>query len=113
MKKIIPIHPRKTVAIKEEIEKLLKFGFIYPVPLMEWVYNIVLVSKKQGTNHVCVNYRDLNKAFPKDNYPTPFMNQIIDNCACSVIFSFMDGFSGYNHINILLVDQHKTTFIYP
>jgi hypothetical protein len=43
----------------------------------------------------------------------PFIDQIIDNCAGSVIFSFMDGFSGYNHIEILPADQHKTTFIFP
>jgi hypothetical protein len=56
---------------------------------------------------------DLNKACPKDNYPTPFIDQIIDNCIGNVIFSFMDGFLGYNQIEILPVDQHKTTFIYP
>jgi hypothetical protein len=101
------------VAIKAEVEKLLKYGFIYPVPLTEWVSNIVLVTKKQGTIHVCVDYRDLNKACPKDNYPMPFIDQIIDNCVRSVIFSFMDGFSGYNQIDILPADQQKTTFIFP
>jgi hypothetical protein len=45
-------------------------------------------------------------------YYFPFIDQIIDNCARSVIFSFMDGFSGYNQIDILPVDQHKTTFIF-
>jgi hypothetical protein len=91
----------------------LKFGFIYPFPLTEWVSNTVLVAKKQGTIHVCFNYRDLHKDFPKDNYPTPFIDQITDNCASSVIFSFIDGFSGYNQIDILPADQHKTTFICP
>jgi hypothetical protein len=43
----------------------------------------------------------------------PFINQIIDNCAGSIIFSFIDGFSGYNQIEILPIDQHKTAFIYP
>jgi hypothetical protein len=111
--KLRPVHPKKTAAIKAEVEKLLKSGFIYPVPLTEWVSNIVLVAKKQGTIRVCVDYRDLNKACPKDNYPTPFIDQIIDNCAGNVIFSFMDGFSGYNQIDILPADQHKTTFIFP
>jgi hypothetical protein len=94
--KLHPVHPNKIAAIKEEVEKLLKSGFIYPVPLTEWVSNLVPVAKKQGTIRVCVDYCDLNKACPKDNYPTPFIDQIIDNCAGSVIFSFMDGFSGYN-----------------
>ena len=55
----------------------------------------------------------MNKACPKDNYPTPFIDQIIDACAWSEVFSFMDGFSGYNQIQIKLEDQHKTAFIFP
>jgi hypothetical protein len=112
-KKLHPVHPKKVAAIKSEVEKLLKSGFIYPVPLTEWVSNLVPVAKKQGTIRVCVDYRDLNKSCPKENYPTPFIDQIIDNCAGSVIFSFMDGFFGYNQIEILPTDQHKTAFICP
>jgi hypothetical protein len=111
--KLRPVHPKKLVAIKAEVEKLLKYGFIYPVPLTEWVSNLVPVAKKQGTIRVYVDYRDLNKACPKDNYPTPFIDQIIDNCVGSVVFSFMDRFSGYNQIEILPADQHKTAFICP
>jgi hypothetical protein len=111
--KLHPVHPKKIATIKEEVEKLLNYGFIYPVPLTKWVSNLVLVSKKQGTIRVCVDYRDLNKSCPKDNYPMPFINQIIDNCVGSVIFSFMDGFSGYNQIEILPADQHKIAFIFP
>ena len=111
--KLRPMHLRKTTTIKAEVKKLLKDGFVYPVPLTEWVSNIVSIIKRQGTIHICVNYRDLNRTCPKDNYPTPFIDQIIDNCARSVIFSFMDGFSGYNQIDILPSDQHKTSFICP
>ena len=69
--------------------------------------------KKQGTIRVCVNYQDVNIACRKDNYPTPFIYQIIDDCAGCEIFSFMDGFFGYNQINISPKDQYKTTFICP
>ena len=65
--KLWPIHPKKAASIKVEVEKLLKANFIYPVPLTEWVSNIVPVTKKQGTIRVCVDYWDLNKACPKDN----------------------------------------------
>jgi hypothetical protein len=92
LQKLCLVHPKKTVTIKEEFEKMLKYGFVYPIPLTEWVSNIVSVTKKQRTICVYVDYRDLNKACPKYNYPTPFINQIIYNCASSVIFSFMDGF---------------------
>ena len=75
--------------------------------------NVVLIARKQGTICVCVDYHDINRACPKDNYPTLFIDQIIDECAGSDIFSFMDGFFGYNQINISPTDQHKTAFICP
>jgi len=69
-----PVHPHKFVAIKLKVEKLLKADFIYPVALTDWVSNLVLVNKKQGMIHVCVDYRDINKDYPKDNFPTPFVD---------------------------------------
>lgn len=111
--KLRPVHLRKTTAIKAEIEKLLKAGFIYPAPLTDWVSNVIPVMKNQGTIRVYVDYRDLNLACPKDNYPTPFIDQIIDNCDGSAIFSFTDVFSSYNKIEILPSDQFKTAFICP
>jgi hypothetical protein len=111
--KIRPVNPKKAAAIKVEVEKLLKADFIYPIHLPQWVSNPVPVNKKQGTIHVCIDFRDLNKACPKDNFPTPFINQIIDEYVGCKAFSFMDGFLGYNQIQIKPEDQHKTTFICP
>jgi hypothetical protein len=68
------------------------------------VSNHVPVNKKQGMIHVCTEFHDLNKAYPKDNFPTPFIDQIIDECAGYEAFSFMDGFLGYNQIQIKLED---------
>jgi hypothetical protein len=99
--------------IKLKVEKLLKAIFVYPVALTNLVSNLVLVTKKQRMIRVCVDYRDINKACPKDNYPTHFVDRIIDNCARSETFFLMDGFSSYNQINILPADQHKTAFIFP
>ena len=107
------VNPRKAPAIKAEIEKLLKAGFIYPVPLTEWVSNPILVDKKQGEIHICTDFHDLNRAYPKDNFPTPFIDHILDECVGSKVFSFMDGFSKYNQIQIKPEDQHKTAFIFP
>ena len=84
--KLRQVHQRKAVAIKEEVEKRLRDGFIYPVPLIEWVSNIVPVKKRQGTIRVYIDFKDLNWACPKDNFPTPYINQIINNSAGSVIF---------------------------
>ena len=64
------MNPRKAPAIKAKIEKLLKAGFIYHVPLMEWVSNPIPMDKKQGVIQICTNLHDLNWAYPKDNFPT-------------------------------------------
>ena len=84
---------------------MLNVGFIYLEPLTEWVSNPVVANKKEGKIRICTDFRDLNKACPKDNYPTPFIDQILDDCAGDEIFLFMDGFSGYNQIHIKLEDQ--------
>ena len=64
------------------------------------------VVKKNGRNNcVCVNFRDLNKSCPKDEFPLPSVDTLIDH-----MFSFMDGFNGYNQIKMALEDAPKTTF---
>jgi len=68
------VNHRKATTIKGLVEKLLKAGIIYHVPLMDWVSNPVPVDKKQGTIQVCIEFRDLDKACPKDNYPMPFID---------------------------------------
>jgi hypothetical protein len=105
------MNPRKAPTIKVEVEKILNVGFIYLVPLTEWVSKPVPVNKKKGTIHVCMDFHELNKACPKYNFPTPFINQILDKCARREIFYFMDRFSRYNQIQIKPEDQHKTKFI--
>jgi hypothetical protein len=77
------------------------------------VSNPVPINKKWGTICVCMDFRDMNKAYPKDNFPTPFIKKIVYECASYEVFSFMDGFFGYNQIQINLEDQHKTTFLCP
>jgi hypothetical protein len=69
------------VNIKVEVEKLIKDGFIYIVQLTEWVSNPVPVNKKKGMIHVCMDFRDMNKACMKGSFPTPFIDHIIDECA--------------------------------
>lgn len=75
--------------------------------------NPIPVDKKEGKICIFTNFHHLNKACPKYNYPTLFIDQIIDDCASDEIFSFMDGFSGYNQIQIRLEDKNKIVFIYP
>ena len=107
------VNPRKAPAIKAKIENLLKAGFIYPIHLTEWVSNPLSVDKKHGAIRIYTDFCDLNRASPKDNFPTPFIDHILDECAGRKVFSFMDGFSGYNQIQIKPEDQHKIAFICP
>jgi hypothetical protein len=82
------------------------------VPLTKWVSNMVFVTKKYGTIHDCIDFLDLIKVYPKDNYSTPSIVQIINECVGNEMFSFMDRFSSYNGIQIHLEDQHKIGFIF-
>ncbi|XP_073263350.1 uncharacterized protein [Populus alba] len=77
------------------------------------VSNIVVVPKKEGKIKVCVDFRDLNWASPKDNFPLPHIDMLVDNAARSSTYSFMDGFSGYNQIKMAQEDKEKTTFVTP
>ena len=77
----------------------------------DWVANIVQVPKKDGNVRMCVDYRDLNRASPKDNFSLPHIDVLVDNTAEFSTFSFMDEFSGYNQIKMAPEDQEKTTLI--
>ena len=86
--------------IKEEIEKQLKASFLTTIAYSDWVTNIVPKPTKDGKVHMCVDYMDLNQASPKDNFPLPHIDTLLDNIATNRFFSFMDGFSGYNQIKM-------------
>ena len=73
--------------------------------------NVVLVLKKDDKVRVCVDFRDLNKASPKDDFPLPHIDLLVDSTADHSMLSFMDEFSGYNKILMALEDMEKTTFI--
>jgi hypothetical protein len=77
------------------------------------VSNPVALNKNQGNIHMCMDFKDLNKACPKDSFPTPFIDQILDECMGSEVFYFMESFSAYNQIQIKPKDQHKMMFIFP
>ena len=97
--------------IKEEVTKQLDAGFLEVSKYPQWVANIGPVPKKDGKVWMCVDYRDLNRASPKDNFPLPHIDTLVDNIAKHSLFSFMDGFSGYNQIKMASEDMEKTTFL--
>ncbi|CAL8085474.1 unnamed protein product [Prunus armeniaca] len=99
--------------VKEEIVRLVKAKFIRPARYVEWLSNIVPVKKKTGAIRICVDFRNLNLATPKDEYPMPMADLLVDGAAKHEILSFMDGHSGYNQIFIAEEDVHKTAFRCP
>ena len=68
------------------------------------------VPKKDGKVRMCVDFRDLNKACFKDDFPLPHIDILVVNMVGSTLMSFMDGFSGYNQIKMAPKDMTKTTF---
>ena len=106
-------HPDVEAQIIQEIQKLLTAGFIKPIMHARWLSNIVLVKKKNRKIRCCVDFRNLNKVCPKDEFLLPNMDMLIDSAAGHAMFSFMDGFSGYNHIRMSSKDVAKTAFRTP
>ncbi|RVW63637.1 Retrovirus-related Pol polyprotein from transposon 412 [Vitis vinifera] len=109
--KLRRLHPRWSLQVKEEIQKQLSVGFLSVVEYPEWLANVVPVPKKDGKVRVCVDFRDLNKASPKDDFPLPHIDMLVDSTAGHPMLSFMDGFSGYNQILMAPEDMVKTSFI--
>ena len=60
---------------------------------------------------VCINFTDLNKAYPKDSFPLPNIDMLVDSTAGHELLSFMDAFSGYNQILMHPDNQEKMAFI--
>src|SRR3954470_15950016 len=106
-------HPDMANKIKVEVQKQLDAGFLITSEYPQWLANIVPVPKKDGKVRMCVDYRDMNRASPKDDFPLPHIDVLVDNTAQYSVFSFMDGFSGYNQIKMAPEDMTKTTFTTP
>lgn len=92
---------------------MLKARIIYPLHHSTWIANIVPVRRKNGEIQICVDFRNLNQASLKDNYPLLKMDHILQTISKLEMMSILDGFSGYNQISVAKKDQHKTTFITP
>lgn len=86
--------------VTEELHKLLNVNFIYPISDCTWVSPLVVVPKNNGKWRICVDYKELNKETLKEYIPLPFIDQVLDTLAGKKYFSFLDGFSGYNKIQI-------------
>ena len=105
--------PELSLKIKEEITKQIESRLVEVTQYPTWLANVVPVAKKDGKIRICVDYRDLNKASPKDNFPLPNIHILIDNCAKHEMQSFVDCYAGYHQILMDEEDAEKTAFITP
>jgi hypothetical protein len=93
--------------------KLLSVGFIREVFHPEWLANPVLVKKKNKKWRMCVDYTVLNKACPKDLFPLPHIDQVVDSTTGCETLCFLVAYSGYHQIAMCIADQLATSFITP
>ena len=113
-----PVRQRKRVfaqerdkAIAKEVHKLLDTGFIREVYYPEWLANVVMVKNANRKWRICVDFTDLNKAYPKDSYPFPRIDLLVDSMTRHQLLSFMDAFSYYNQIRLEEFDKENTSFV--
>ena len=125
------LNPIMKEVVKKEVLKLLDVDVIYPIADSKWVSPTQVVPKKSGVTmvanehneliptrvttswRVCIDYRKLNEGTRKDHFPLPFMDQMLERVAGHEFYCFLDGYSGYNQIEIALEDQEKSTFTCP
>jgi hypothetical protein len=103
----------KTEAAKAEVHRLLEANFIEPIAYPTWLANVVMVQKKSGKRRMCIDFTSLNKACPKDNFPLPRIDKIVDSAAGCEVMSLLDCFSGYHQIYMKEEDKASTSFITP
>ncbi|XP_050889380.1 uncharacterized protein LOC127094613 [Lathyrus oleraceus] len=105
--------PEKAEAAERAVKDLLEANFISEAQYTTWLSNVVLVKKNNGKWRMCVDYTDLNRACPKDAFPLPNIDSLVDNSAGFKLLSFMDAYSGYNQIPMSPADKKHTAFMTP
>ena len=103
--------PERQKTINEEVSKLLQARAIREVEYPEWLANVVLVRKANDKWRLCIDFSDVNRACPKDSFPLPRIDLIVDATSGHELLSLMDTFSGYNKISMDPDDQEKTSFV--
>ncbi|GAU42817.1 hypothetical protein TSUD_288450 [Trifolium subterraneum] len=103
--------PEKAEVARKAVKDLLEANFIAEAQYTTWLSNVVLVKKSNGKWRMCVDYTDLNRACPKDAYPLPNIDKLVDNSSGFKLLSFMDAYSGYNQIKMAEIDKKKTAFM--
>ncbi|KAL0445067.1 UNVERIFIED_CONTAM: Retrovirus-related Pol polyprotein from transposon.6 [Sesamum latifolium] len=103
--------PGKDKVIQAEVDKLMAMGHIEEIEFPEWLSNVVLVPKPGGKWRMCIDFRDLNKSCPKDFYPLPRIDQLVDSTSDCELLSMMDALQGYHQIMFAPEVRKKVSFI--
>ncbi|KAI5312963.1 hypothetical protein L3X38_042137 [Prunus dulcis] len=103
--------PERYEAMKAEVDRLSSIRFIREVDYPTWLANVLMVRKPRKGWRMCVDYTNLNRACPKDSFPLPRIDQLVDATAGHALLSFMDAYLGYNQIFMHPKDQAHTSFI--
>ncbi|GJX23399.1 reverse transcriptase domain-containing protein [Tanacetum coccineum] len=103
--------PKRNKAIQEEVKKLVGAGIMKEVHYHSWLSNPVMVKKHDETWRMCVDFKDLNNACPKDCYPLPEIDWKVESLCGYPFKCFLDAYKGYHQIKMAKEDEEKTTFI--
>ncbi|KAJ4793841.1 Pol-polyprotein [Rhynchospora pubera] len=103
--------PERRTIIEEEVQRLLAAGFIREVKCPAWLANPVVVPKPNNKWRVCIDFTDLNKACPKDPFPLPNIDALVDSTAGFSHLSIVDANAGYHQIKMCTEDEEKTSFL--
>ncbi|MCI33345.1 gag-pol polyprotein, partial [Trifolium medium] len=98
-------------AVDKEVRKLKEARFITEIEYPTWLANVVMVKKANGKWRMCVDFTDLNKACPKDPYPLPSIDRLIDGESGCRTLSFIDAYSDYNQIKMNPTEAPMTSFM--
>ena len=114
-KKQQPRHSSKdhSDTVKDEVIKFKQIGAIKEVFYPKWLANTIVVKKKSGKRHVCVDFTNLDKPCPKNPFPMPRIDQLMDATVSHPRMSFLDAFQGYHQIPLALDNQEITDFVTP
>ncbi|GJX37204.1 hypothetical protein Tco_0250507 [Tanacetum coccineum] len=97
--------PDMNQAIQEEVEKLVDAGIMKEVHYHNWLSNSVMVKKHDGSWRMCVDFKDLNKACPKDGYPLPKIDWKVESLCGFPFKCFLDAYKGYHQIKMAKEDE--------
>ena len=101
---------QKRKAIGEEVARLLAAEFIREIYHSKWLTNVVMVPKKDDSLRVCIEFKHINRACPRDHFPLPNIDQIVNSTARCEHLSFLDAYSGYHQIRLYGPDEIKKAF---